>query len=122
MGVKKVNLKSKFEAFSGHWEPKILGELNGQHVKIAKLKGDFVMHNHEHEDELFLVLEGRLFMEMEDETVELNEGEFIIIPKGVNHKPIAPEEVKVLLFEPAGTVNTGNVESKLTQKKLERLD
>lgn len=120
MSIKKVNLSQKLSTFSEHWSPKILGELNGQHVKIAKLKGEFVMHNHENEDELFYIIDGTLFIELEDQTLELNTGEFVVIPKGVNHKPYAPEEVSILLFEPATTVNTGNIENEMTVKNPDR--
>ncbi len=122
MEIKKINLAEKFSLFTEHWSPKIVGELNQQQVKIAKLKGEFVMHKHDNEDELFMVIEGTLFIELEDKTIELNEGEFVIIPKGVNHKPFAPEEVKVLLFEPASTLNTGELTNHLTTKNLDRLD
>ena len=122
MEIKKINLNEKFGLFSEHWSPKIVGELNQQQVKIAKLKGEFVSHKHDHEDELFMVIHGQLFIELENETVELNEGEFVIIPKGVQHKPFAPEEVKVLLFEPATTLNTGEVTNHLTAANLDRLD
>ena len=120
--MKKVNLKKKLSTFSDHWNPKIVGELNGQHVKIAKLKGEFVMHKHDKEDELFMVIKGVLFVEMDDEIVEVNEGEFIIIPKGTNHKPFAPEEVEVMLFEPLSTLNTGNTRNDFTLDELDRLD
>ena len=109
-----VNLASKLALVKEHWVPKIVGELNGQHVKIAKLKGDFVMHRHDDEDELFYVIEGQLFIELEAETLTLNPGEFVVIPRGVEHRPFAPEEVSVMLFEPVTTLNTGNVESDLT--------
>ena len=121
MEIKKVNLQSKLNTFTEHWSPKIVGALNGQLVKIAKVKGDFVMHNHENEDELFYVIDGQLFIELEDKTIELNQGEFVIIPKGVNHRPYAPEEVSIMLFEPGTTVNTGNVESDLTVIDLDKI-
>jgi len=121
MEIKKVNLQSKLETFNEHWTPKIVGELNNQHVKIAKLKGEFVMHNHEHEDELFYVIEGKLFIELVDKTIELNSGEFVIIPKGVEHKPYAPEEVCVMLFEPTSTLNTGNKKNELTVSDLDEI-
>jgi len=121
MEIKKVNLKSKLATFDEHWSPKIIGELNQQMVKIAKLKGEFVMHHHEQEDELFYVIDGTLFIEMEDQTLELNPGEFIIIPRGVPHKPYAPEEVSILLFEPATTLNTGNTTSEYTVSELDRI-
>ncbi len=104
-----INLAEKFAQFSDHWSPKIIGELNGQHVKLAKFQGPFVWHHHDHEDELFLVVKGSFDMEYRDRTVTLNEGEFCIVPRGVEHRPNAVEEVHVLLFEPAGTLNTGNV-------------
>ncbi len=121
MRIEKVKLSDKFNAFSEHWSPKILGELNGQHVKIAKLKGEFVMHQHENEDELFLVIEGVLKIEMEEETITLEEGEFCIIPRGVNHKPIAEKEVKLLLFEPKTTLNTGDKENERTIRDVDIL-
>jgi mannose-6-phosphate isomerase-like protein (cupin superfamily) len=116
-----VNLAEKLAVFSEHWSPKIVGELNGQHVKLAKLSGEFVWHHHEHEDELFLVLKGRLAIELRDRRVELEEGEFFIVPRGVEHRPIASEEVHVLLLEPASTLNTGNVRDERTLDKLERI-
>ncbi len=105
----KINLIEKFKLFSDHWSPRIIGELNGQHVKLAKFKGDFVWHHHEHEDELFLVIKGRLLMKLRDKDVWLDEGELIIIPAKVEHMPVAPEEIHILLFEPKSTFNTGNV-------------
>jgi mannose-6-phosphate isomerase-like protein (cupin superfamily) len=122
MEIKKINIAEKFNLFSEHWSPKIVGDLNQQQVKLAKLKGEFVTHKHDQEDELFLVIEGTLFIEMADKTLELNAGEFVIIPKGVLHKPFAPEEVKVLLFEPASTLNTGELRNDLTHNQLDRLD
>ena len=104
----KVNLAEKLALFSGHWQPKIVGELNGQHVKLVKFQGPFVWHHHENEDELFLVVKGRFRMEFSDEHVWIDEGEFLIVPRGVEHRPVADEEVEVLLFEPVSTVNTGN--------------
>lgn len=119
MDIENVNIKSKFEKFSDHWNPRIIGELNGQYVKIAKVKGEFIMHHHDQEDELFWVHKGKLFIELEDKTLELNEGEMVIIPHGVNHKPIAPNEVELLLFEPKSTINTGNSESDLIREDLD---
>ncbi|ALJ00552.1 cupin domain-containing protein [Rufibacter tibetensis] len=120
--MQKVNLEEKLSLFSDHWNPRIVGELNGQHVKVAKLKGEFVWHHHDHEDELFLVVKGQFIMEFRDKNVELHEGEFLIVPRGVEHRPVAPEEVSIILFEPASTVNTGNQqESELTRQTLERL-
>lgn len=121
MEIKKVNLQSKLATFSEHWSPKIVGELNQQQVKIAKLKGEFPMHNHEAEDELFYVIEGTLFIELADKTLELAAGEFVIIPKGVDHKPYAPEEVSIMLFEPASTLNTGNVRNEMTKEQLDSI-
>lgn len=115
----KVNLKEKLSQFQDHWNPRIAGELNGQQVKLAKLKGEFIWHHHEHEDELFLVIKGSLKMEYRDRTEIINEGEFIIVPRGVEHKPVADEEVEVLLFEPASTLNTGNIENERTKKNLD---
>lgn len=115
MKIGKVNLKQKFEAFSDQWSPKVVGALNGQQVKLAKLQGEFVWHQHEEEDELFYVVKGILTMAFQDQTVNIHEGEFLIVPKGVEHKPIAKKEVHVMLFEPASTVNTGNVQNNLTQ-------
>lgn len=119
--METVNLAEKFSLFHEHWTPKIVGELNNQQVKLAKLLGEFVWHQHEHEDELFLVVKGTLHIQFRDREVTLQEGEFLIVPKGVEHKPVAPEEVHVLLFEPATTQHTGDVESDLTVKHLERL-
>ena len=117
--MNKVNLAEKFSMFNGLWEPKIVGELNNQHVKIAKLKGEFVWHDHENEDELFMVIMGHLTIKLRDGDVELDEGELFIIPKGVEHMPVAENEVQVLMFEPKGTVNTGNVDSDKTIKDIE---
>ena len=117
----KVNLQQKFSQFQDHWNPRITGELNGQHVKLAKLKGEFIWHHHEHEDEMFLVIKGTLKMEFRDRTEIINEGEFIIVPRGVDHKPVAEEEVHVMLFEPATTLNTGNIENERTRKNLDLL-
>ncbi len=117
----KVNLFEKFAGFSDHWNPRIVGELNGQCVKLVKFQGPFVWHKHEAEDELFLVVKGQFRVEFRDRTVNLDEGEFLIVPKGVEHRPVAEQEAQVLLFEPASTLNTGNVETDLTRRKLERI-
>lgn len=119
--MQKVNLSEKLRQFADYWNPRIVGDLNGQHVKLVKLKGEFVWHCHEKEDELFLVLTGRLTIEFRDRSVELVEGEFLIVPRGVEHKPVAEEEVHVLLFEPAGTLNTGNTRDERTVEENERL-
>jgi mannose-6-phosphate isomerase-like protein (cupin superfamily) len=119
--MEKVNLTEKFGLFKEHWSPKIVGELNGQYVKLAKLKGEFVWHHHEAEDELFLVVKGQLTIKFRERDVMLKEGEFLIVPRGIEHKPVAEEEVHVLLFEPKSTVNTGNVRTEKTREKLETI-
>ncbi len=119
--MNKVNLLEKFSLFNGYWEPKIVGELNGQYVKLAKLKGEFVWHQHENEDEFFMVILGQLIIKLRNENIELNEGEFFIIPKGVEHMPVAENEVHVLMFEPKTTVNTGNTDSDKTISTLEKI-
>jgi mannose-6-phosphate isomerase-like protein (cupin superfamily) len=119
--MEKVNLAERFSRFSEHWKPHVAGELNGQHVRLAKLKGDFVWHHHEREDELFLVVQGRLRMHFRDRVVEVGPGEFLIVPHGVEHKPSADEETHVLLFEPAETLNTGNVRNERTVDSPRRL-
>ena len=117
--MNKVNLQNKFSLFTEQWTPKIIGELNGQQVKLAKLKGGFVWHAHENEDELFMVIKGQLIIELRDNKIELNEGEIFIVPKGVEHKPVAKEEVHVLLFEPAKIKHTGDVQHELTKDHLD---
>ncbi len=112
--MEKVNLANKFDLFQEHWSPKIAGELNDSYLKLVKLKGEFVWHHHETEDELFLVVKGRLLIKLRDRDISLDEGEFVIIPRGVEHCPVAEEEVHVLLLEPKSTVNTGNVQSERT--------
>ncbi|HEX4957454.1 MAG TPA: cupin domain-containing protein [Lacibacter sp.] len=119
--MQKVNLAEKFALFTEHWAPKIAGELNGQQVKLVKFKGEFVFHHHEAEDELFYVVKGSFDMHFTDKLVTINEGEFIIVPRGVEHKPVAAEEVQVMLFEPATTRNTGNTENEKTVKDLESI-
>jgi mannose-6-phosphate isomerase-like protein (cupin superfamily) len=119
--MQPVNLLSKFETFSEHWSPKIVGELNGQHVKIAKLLGEFVWHAHEHEDELFMVIKGSLLIRMRDGDVTIKEGEFYIVPRGVEHSPYAAEEVWLMLFEPASTLNTGDIRNERTVERPERI-
>jgi len=120
--MNKVNIGRKLEQFSDHWNPRIVGELNGQYVKVAKLKGEFPWHHHENEDELFYVVKGHLRIEFRNKVVELSPGEFVIVPRGVEHRPIADEEVEIMLFEPIGTVNTGELKDhQLTRKQLERL-
>jgi mannose-6-phosphate isomerase-like protein (cupin superfamily) len=119
--MEKVNLAEKFSLFNDYCNPRIVGELNGQHVKAVKLKGEFVWHSHEHEDELFLVVKGKFNMELRDKTVIINEGESFIVPRTVEHKPVAEEEVHILLFEPATTVNTGDVQNELTRTILQKI-
>ncbi len=119
--MEKVNLAAKLARIHEHWSPKIVAELNGQQVKLVKLQGDFVWHQHDAEDELFLVLGGRLTMEFRDRAVVLEPGELIVVPHGVEHRPRADEEVELLLFEPAGTLNTGNVRDSRTVLEPERI-
>ena len=119
--MEKVNLQDKFSRFSEQWKPKIVGELNGQQVKLVKFEGPFVWHHHEAEDEMFLVVEGRFRMEFRDRAVWLEKGEFLIVPRGVEHRPVADQEAQVLLFEPATTLNTGNTRSERTVPVLERI-
>jgi mannose-6-phosphate isomerase-like protein (cupin superfamily) len=119
--VTKVDIAEKLSLFSDYWNPRIVGELNGQHVKLAKIKGEFVWHKHDEEDEMFFVLEGKFNMEFRDKTVELSKGEFLIVPKGIEHKPVAAEEASIMLFEPANTLNTGNTKGELTREKLESI-
>jgi mannose-6-phosphate isomerase-like protein (cupin superfamily) len=116
-----INLLNKFSLFNDHWSPKIIAELNGQQVKLAKFQGPFTWHHHEQEDELFYVVKGSFVMEFRDRQVTLNEGELLVVPRGVEHRPVADEEVWVLLFEPAATLNTGNTENALTKHQLDRL-
>jgi mannose-6-phosphate isomerase-like protein (cupin superfamily) len=124
--MEKVNLERKLAAFTDHWSPKIVGELNGQEVKLGKFQGEFVWHHHEHEDELFLVLRGAFRMHYKDaagveRALEIGAGEFVIVPRGTVHRPVADQEVQVLLFEPAGTLNTGNIRDGRTVEKLQRV-
>ena len=122
MDIQKVNLRDKLSQFSDHWNPRIAGELNEQYVKLVKAKGEFVWHKHDDEDELFMVLEGEFVMELRDKKIEIGPGEMIIIPRGVEHRPVAEKEVSILLFEPKGTLNTGDSEDKtLTRENLEKI-
>ena len=116
-----INVKEKFELFSDHWSPKIIGQLNGQDVKLAKLHGEFVWHDHKDEDELFYVMKGSLQIEFRDRKVTLNEGEMLVIPRGVEHKPIANEEVWILLFEPSNIKHTGDVQHAYTKETFENI-
>ena len=119
--IPRISLAEKFSSFTDHWSPKIVGELNRQHVKLAKFQGAFVWHAHEREDELFLVVRGGFTMEFRDHIVELREGEMIIVPRGVEHRPVAEQEVWVMLFEPAGTLNTGAAGGERTIPQPERI-
>ena len=117
--MQKVKVQEKFASFNEHWYPKVIAELNGQHVKVAKLLGEFDWHFHENEDELFWVVEGCLEIHLRDKVVELHPGELLVVPRGVEHKPVAKSECQVMLFEPAGTLNTGNVVNERTVTKPE---
>jgi mannose-6-phosphate isomerase-like protein (cupin superfamily) len=121
MKIQQHSLDEAFGKITDHWNPVIIAELNGQSIKAAKVLGDFVMHNHEEEDEFFYVVKGKLGIELEDQTLMLEAGEFVTIPKGVNHRPFAETETWILLFEPDNTVNTGAVENELTRKNLKRI-
>jgi len=119
--MEKVNLLEKFAHIREMWKPYIAAELNGQMVKLDKIKGEFVWHHHENEDELFLVVKGRFRMDLRDQPIWLEEGEFLVVPRGVEHRPVAEEEAWILLFEPAGTLNTGNLKNERTHQTLERI-
>jgi mannose-6-phosphate isomerase-like protein (cupin superfamily) len=116
-----VDLKEKFSLFNEYWRSKIAGELNGQYVKLAKLKGEFVWHHHEHEDELFMVVKGKLAIKLKGQNIELNEGQFFIIPRGVEHLPVVEKECHVMLLEPKSVLNTGNTKNEKTVEKLETI-
>jgi len=119
--MQKVNIAEKLSLFSEYWSPKVAGELNGQEVKLVKFKGEFVWHKHDNEDEMFYVLQGSFDMHFRDKIVTIQQNEFIIVPRGVEHKPVATEEVSVMLFEPATTLNTGNVLNELTKETLQKI-
>lgn len=119
--MEKINLIQKFSLFNEHWQPKVIAELNGQAVKLAKVKGEFVWHHHDVEDELFYVVKGMLRMKLRDRDVVLNEGDMFVVPRGVEHKPVADEEVWMMLFEPGSTLNTGNVTNERTVEQLEKI-
>lgn len=121
MTPRKVNLREKFGGFREHWSPKIAGEVNDSYVKLVKFQGEFVWHKHENEDEMFLVVSGRIRIRFRDGDVDLEENEFLVVPKGVEHCPFAPEEAQVLLFEPKTTLNTGDVRNDRTREKLDRI-
>lgn len=117
----KININEKLEKINDHWNPRIAGELNGQHIKLVKFQGEFIWHKHDNEDELFLVLEGSFDMHFRDKIVRLHKDEFLIVPKGVEHKPVADLEVSVMLFEPVNTVNTGAEQNEFTKIELETI-
>ncbi len=119
--MNKINISEKLSTFSDYWNPRVVGDLNGQQVKLAKFKGTFVWHKHDLEDELFYVLKGQFNMEFRDKTVTLHENEFLIVPRGVEHRPVAETEVSVMLFEPANTLNTGNTVNEFTRTQLENI-
>ena len=119
--MNKINIEEKLSLFSDHWNPRIIAELNGQYVKLAKFAGEFPWHKHDNEDEMFMVIEGNFMLEFRDKSVQLSKGEFIVVPKGAEHRPVAKEEVSVMLFEPASTINTGDTVNELTKLKLEWL-
>ena len=116
-----VNIQEKFDLFEEQWSPKVIGELNGQQVLLAKVQGEFVFHKHDHEDELFMVMKGQLKLELRDRTVVINPGEFFTVPRGVEHKPVAEEETHLLLFEPLSTKHTGDVQADITKETYERI-
>ena len=119
--MEKVNIQDKLSQFSDYWNPRIVGELNNQHVKLVKFQGEFVWHKHDHEDELFYVVEGEFNMEFRDKKVTLKQGEFLIVPRGVEHRPVAEKEVSIMLFEPNTTLNTGDTRGELTRDELQRI-
>ena len=119
--MERIRLTDKLDHIREYWEPKIVAELNGQHVKLAKIAGEFIWHSHEQEDELFLVLRGRMTVEFRGRKIVLEPGDVLVVPRGVEHRPVAEEETHILMFEPAGTLNTGNVRDERTRERLERL-
>ena len=121
MAIDKISISQKLALFTDYWNPRIAGELNGQHIKLAKFKGEFVWHKHENEDEMFLVIKGEFAMELRDKIIDIKEGEMIIIPKGTEHRPVAKDEVHIMLFEPVSTLNTGDVKNELTRNTLEKI-
>jgi len=121
MSIEKVNIAHKLEQINDTWNPRIVGELNDQHVKLVKADGEFVWHKHDDEDEMFLVIKGNFYMALRDKTVHVKPGEFIIIPRGVEHKPFTEGEAEIMLFEPATTLNTGNIKNELTKENLQRI-
>ncbi len=121
MNLEKINIENKLSLFSDHWNPRIVAELNGQHIKLVKLQGEFVWHKHDEEDELFYVLKGEFRIEFRDKIFNLKENEFLVVPRGIEHKPVAEKEVSVMLFEPNTTINTGNNHGDFTKNNLDRI-
>lgn len=121
MKIEKVNLTEKLNCFTDYWNPRIVGELNGQYVKVAKFKGEFTWHKHENEDEMFQVIKGKFTMEFRDKSIELCENEFLIVPRGVEHRPVAEEEVSIMLFEPKSVLNTGDQKNEFTKEELDTI-
>lgn len=119
--MEKININDKLNLFNDYWNPRIVAELNGQHVKLAKLRGEFPWHKHVNEDEMFLVIKGALTLELRDREIKLNEGEFIVVPRGVEHRPVAEDEVSIMLFEPVTTLNTGDIMNEFSKHNLERI-
>jgi mannose-6-phosphate isomerase-like protein (cupin superfamily) len=119
--MEKVNLAEKLSGFSDYFNPRIAGELNGQQVKLVKFKGEFIWHHHDNEDELFYVVKGSFDMQLRDKTITINAGEFLVMPRGIEHRPVAKEEVEIMLFEPTSTINTGNVVNEKTVTELKRV-
>ncbi len=119
--IDKINIEEKLDQINDYWNPRIAAELNGQHVKLVKFKGEFIWHHHEDEDEMFLVLKGQFTMEFRDRSVLIKEGEFIVVPRGVEHRPVAEDEVSVMLFEPKSTLNTGNIRGPLTKENIDTI-
>lgn len=119
--MEKINLAEKFSAIKDYFNPRVAGDLNGQQVKLVKFQGEFVWHHHDHEDELFFVVKGTFDMHLRDKIITVNAGEFLVVPRGIEHKPVAKEEVEIMLFEPATTLNTGNVENELTVRDPARV-
>lgn len=115
------NVRAQFDKFSEHWQPHVIATLNNQHVRVAKIQGEFVWHNHADEDEMFYVVRGSMVLEFRDTTIELSEGDYCVVPRGVEHRPVAKTETWIMLFEPATTINTGDVESEITLRELPEL-
>lgn len=121
MEINKINAAEKLAHIQDHWNPRIVGELNGQHVRFVKIQGEFVWHKHDNEDELFFVLKGEFTMEFRDKKITMRENEFLIVPRGVEHRPVAENEASIMLFEPASTINTGSTKGEMTREQLEKI-